>query len=86
MAEASHTVRRKQSQRIIDILELVEGYINNHNTLGERHWTHNTISKSLKLFFRIQSLMRKVVYTHQQVSMRIIDDNNESILVKSFTR
>ena len=37
MAEASHTVRRKQSKRIIDILELVEEYINNHNTLGERH-------------------------------------------------
>ena len=37
MAEASHTVRRKQWQWVIEILELTEGYINNHNILGKRH-------------------------------------------------
>ena len=37
MAEALHTVWRRQGKWMVEILELTDGYVNNYNSLEERH-------------------------------------------------
>ena len=85
MAEALHTVWRKQSHRIVDILELVKGYITNYNNFRERlnpQYHKQRFQTGLQdSFFDDKSCL----YT-SQVSMRITEDNKQNILVKSSTR
>lgn len=86
MAEAPHAVWRKQGHRIIEILELTEGYINNYNSLRE---TSNLQyhKQSFGIVFQDPSFDEKsYLYTSIRSAYPITEDNKESILVKSSTR
>jgi hypothetical protein len=88
MAEAFHTVRRKQSLSIMEILELTKRYIyqqlqhSGGETLNAQYHKQRFETVFQDPFFDEKSYL----YTSITSVSQITEDSKESIPVKSFTR